>query len=280
MMQYEKEGLLSLVAKLVERYTSKDSTSVTYEVARQLMEAVMYCINEYESDDQVTQLYSKDSISAQMAYQLGYDKVVQKVIKAQQQYNDMILYFNAYGNENYWDTVTKALPGFFRYYDIDFAPQNTIITMDYPVLGYNLEGEGIDIIDQYIKYISLEQRFLSQFQEDYVRSILSIYQPDYAKMFYNICFILLRHVLGCMLTGKRMYQAATEEDYQQLQFIVADCGKDKLEEKLAELLHEFIVQQFDGNEEMRQYFTLDIKDFTVELKNASEYNRLKCVVVL
>lgn len=43
---YEMEELLPLVAKLAAKYTSGESTSVTYEAAGQLMEAVCYCIRE------------------------------------------------------------------------------------------------------------------------------------------------------------------------------------------------------------------------------------------
>ena len=46
---YEMEELVPIVASLSEKYTSKESTSVSYETARQLMEAVMYCINECAS---------------------------------------------------------------------------------------------------------------------------------------------------------------------------------------------------------------------------------------
>ena len=47
----------------------------------------------------------------------------------QNNYNKMIEKFDSYGNENYFDTVAKAIPGFFKYYDAKFSPQSTIITM-------------------------------------------------------------------------------------------------------------------------------------------------------
>ena len=43
---YEPEELLPLVARLAKKYTGGESTSVTYETAQYLMEAVLYCINE------------------------------------------------------------------------------------------------------------------------------------------------------------------------------------------------------------------------------------------
>ena len=45
-MNYQIEQLLPLAAELADRYTSKESSSVTYETAGALMEAVLYCMKE------------------------------------------------------------------------------------------------------------------------------------------------------------------------------------------------------------------------------------------
>ena len=47
-MKYKMEDLVPIVAKLAEGYTSKESTSITYERAQQFMEAVLYSMQEAE----------------------------------------------------------------------------------------------------------------------------------------------------------------------------------------------------------------------------------------
>ena len=47
-MEYQMEELLPLVSALTDKFTSKESSSVTYETAQMLMEAVLFCIQEYE----------------------------------------------------------------------------------------------------------------------------------------------------------------------------------------------------------------------------------------
>ena len=54
--------------------------------------------------------------------------------RTQAAYNEIIVDFCGYGNRNYEATVQKAIPEFFLYYDAQFAPQETIITMDYPTI--------------------------------------------------------------------------------------------------------------------------------------------------
>lgn len=73
-----------------------------------------------------------------------------KVKRTQEKYNQLLKFFDDYGNRNYRDTVERALSGFFMYYDAKYAPMETIITMDYPVFGLDMTMEGIDMIAQYI----------------------------------------------------------------------------------------------------------------------------------
>ena len=46
---YTMEELIVIVGKLAEQYTSGESTSITYERARQFMEAVIYCISHIKT---------------------------------------------------------------------------------------------------------------------------------------------------------------------------------------------------------------------------------------
>lgn len=84
------EELLPIVAALAEQYTSKESTSVSYEQANRLMEAVLYCIDQCS---EVGQLASNRGLTAREAYEWGYEFVVQKVKRTQEIYNGMIIDF-------------------------------------------------------------------------------------------------------------------------------------------------------------------------------------------
>ncbi len=209
---YSMEDLLPIVARLTEAYTSKESSSITYEKARQFMDAVIYCIahceeenvlresgkdgkeKESTKDDQENDIESskefiviKSSVlSATEAYELGYQMVVEKVRQTIDKYNELMLYFDHYGNINYRDTVEKALPGFFMYYDAKYAPMEHIITMDYPVFGLDMELEGIDMIRQYLDAIIIEQQYLMQFNRNKIIETLRAFHPRYEKEFFNL----------------------------------------------------------------------------------------------
>ena len=50
-MDYGMSELVPIVGKLAEKYTGHEHTSISYEKAEQLMEAVLYCICETEKEN-------------------------------------------------------------------------------------------------------------------------------------------------------------------------------------------------------------------------------------
>ncbi len=181
---FNMEDLLPIVARLTDEYTSKESSSVTFERARKLMAAVMYAIAHFET--RTTSLMGQNDLSAEEVYKLGYEAVLLKVDTAKEKYKKLMTFFDGYNNRNYKDTVEKAIPGFFKYYDSKFAPMENIITMDYPVFKLDMKLEGIDMISQYIDAICNEQVYLKSFPREYVITKLKEFHPKYEKEYINL----------------------------------------------------------------------------------------------
>lgn len=77
-MNYKMEELAQIVAGLAEKYTAKESTSITYERAEQFMGAVLYCIREVWQQKE-NSIISREGMSALQAYETGFMLVEQKV---------------------------------------------------------------------------------------------------------------------------------------------------------------------------------------------------------
>ncbi|MCI7812933.1 MAG: DUF6179 domain-containing protein [Lachnospiraceae bacterium] len=261
-MRYEMEELVPVVAELARKYTSGESTSITYERANQLMEAVLYCIHACESGNMPV---SSVRLSAMEAYQLGYQKVFEKVSRTQEKYNEMICDFCAYGNENYYDTVTKALPAFFRHYNAQFAPQETIITIDYPTLRPIQNLTGIDAIEQYVEDLFLEQTFFNSFSREYVYHVLICFQETYQRQFYNLCRIVLRDILSCILIGKKVPETSQEEREKKLAQTVKNYSKEQLKVLLDDIIDQMIREKWSHLPELGRYLKSDTEDFAFEL---------------
>lgn len=186
-MIYEMEELLPVLAWLTDKYTGKESTSVAYHKANQLLGAVIYCIGTFQSGmEGDTKPMATQRIPAKEAYDRGYEMVVREVIDTKERYNEMITDFCDYGNIAYRDTIVKGMPLFFCCYDARFAPQDNILMLDYPVPGENRQLKGIHRIRQYLGLIEEEQAFLRQFSEGRIKKLLYQYSREYDELFFNL----------------------------------------------------------------------------------------------
>lgn len=270
-MSFETEELMPIVAELADKYTGKESTSITYEKARQLMEAVLYCIHEYEGDGEKGQeLLSMDGKSvAKRAYSLGYEAVLKKVKETQILYNEIIPDFKYYENRCYFDTFAKGISSFFLYYDPRFQPQNHILTLDYPVLYPVYTLQGIDAISAFVKCVSLEQVFLGKLPDEYVLHVLRAYSPDQGELIINLAGIVLRNILGCLMAGKRVNtQGYTPWELERLINYVNRNNTVSLEQEMKGLVDELLQSGYDGLEELGDYLKTDLHDFCYELRYA------------
>lgn len=245
-MEYKMEELLPIVAELAQKYTSGESSSITYERAAYLMEGILYCLAEAGEEEGIL---PAEGQSAWQAYLAGTEKVREKLQMAKKEYERLFPGFCAYGSENYSDTVLKGLAEFFKWYDPVLAPQETILTLDYPVLKDLSAYSGIDAIWLYLQCICLEQKFMGAFEERCVREVLTGYDRHYEKQFYNICSVLLRHVLRKGLKEEELKAASKQELLQRME----------------ELLGLLVREGFQGDQMLFSYLKLDLKDFVTAL---------------
>lgn len=215
MEEYSMDELLELVGKLAEKYTGKTSTSVSYEAAQQLMEAILYCIGEYRNSEgagEKVQLQTMESGPLQEAYALGYQMVLDKVYAARDLYHSLIKDFNDYKCQNYRDTIRNGIPAFFVHYDARFSPQDHKLTLDYPTLQSVSHLCGVDAIHQYLKNIQAENRFLKFFPAQQIEELLVSIQPEYKKLYFdNICQAVLERALLCMIADQPVKELKLEE---------------------------------------------------------------------
>ncbi len=116
--------------------------------------------------------------------------------------------------------------------------------------------------------------------QEYVCDILFRFQTDYGKRFYNICSIILRHILGHMLIGEPLGKRIGEKEYEALSKLILERDTDCLEKLIMELLHQLIFEKYEGDQMLECYLQADIRNFAVEVQNAARNNVVKKVVVL
>lgn len=273
-MKYEMEDLIPIVAKLAQSYTSGESTSITYDKAQQLMGAVLYSIHEAENDKQFSLIQGTEQ-SPESAYTIGAKCVEEKTKETLSLYNEMMTHFSSYENECLYDTVVKGLPEFFKWYDCKYEPQNTILTLDYPVLLDLSKQTGIDKIHDFILCIQLEQKFLNKFSTDYVTEVLSKYDEDYKRMIDNICEIVLMNVILPILAGKEISTSYFDTaEYSKMQELIQKEDLHSLRKKLKGVIEVFIQNHYENDENLMEYLFQAVDNISVRIKCAADHGNL------
>lgn len=299
-MPYEVEELMPVFQTLARRYTSNESSSVSYERAEVLMEAVAYCIREFfckedaplvtaesEQDENVNFLSSKTLPSAKEAYEEGLKKVREKTQKAKELFDLIFDHFSDYGLECLSDTVIKGMPAFFLYYDPWFEPQNHRLTLDYPVIGGIGERTGIDAIYYYLHCIEIEQSFLGKLSGEYVHSVLKSWSENcfgegkgYQGQICNIAQIVMRNLFGSWLVQKSVKERGFQKDQlSELSFLLLSRKKEERPAYCKRLFKAFLEGYGMGGPAAYDYFSKDVEDFLVEVENAQKQDRLSVIFV-
>lgn len=272
-MSFEMEELLPIVAQLAEQYTGYESTSVSYERAEVLMGAVIYCINEYDASCKYDISVRKSS--AKEVYKAGSRLVQKKVENLMRDYETLMQDFCDYGNHALSDTIRKGIPAFLKHYDVKYAPQDTSLTLDYPILEDLHQYSGIDRVYQYVKDITLEQKFLKQYDSAYVMELLNAYSGDYAEMLENIPSIVFTNTIGHILAGKPITSTLESADYEVLyqRFVYGKLTSNSMHS----LATKFLQTYYAGESDVIAYLSTELPNILYRVENALENHCLDSV---
>lgn len=270
---YDIADVLPLVAALSEKFTSKESSSISYEASQMLLEAVLYTIEECleeqpdtvgEANERGNELFLESaSPSAETLYLKGKDIIRMKAKAASRHHEALMMDFEDYGCLNYRDTVQKGMPEFFLRYDMNFKPQDHLLTLDYPMMIQNHGLCGVDLILLYLKSLCLEKKFLCMFPFSAVKHVLEKTHPMYESLYLgNCCEPVLFTAMLCGITGKSvMALNLNEEDMEDGIRYFNGKSVDKIE---AQISH-FITQMTNQIPEGKSYFTSCARDFAVRI---------------
>ncbi len=251
-MNYQLEELIPIVADLAQRYTGCDSTSISYEKAQSFMGAVLYCLDEYAQCGSVQLVDQRISVKQQ--YQIGMELVQKKAEDVRHIFQNLSATFTDYGVWCLYDTVQKEIPKFLQWYDVRYCPQDTIVTLTYPILTDNHGLCGVDAVYQYICGIQLEQQFLQKFDTLYIQSVLKQYQTDYKYMAENICSVVLTNTIGHAIVGKRLEkQGFVPEEYEQITTVLKPYSLDALEQIIKNLIIDLLAQGYPEQLPLQEY---------------------------
>ena len=193
-----------------------------------------------------------------------------KVKKSLELYHKLLPEFSDYGNPYLSDTVLKGLPEFFQWYDAEFDPQNTILTLDYAVLRDLSSYTGVDRIYEYLLCVSMEQEFLKAFPEGLAGKLIYSYCGEARGMADNLCesvlFVMAEYILAKKPLGR---EELKEEDGLFVRQRLGEMELTEVKSYLRAALKKFTEAYCEDSEELFEYLVYAADNAAVRLKNST-----------
>lgn len=192
------EILYLLLEERIRRYTMGDSSSIPVDIARRLLESILYCLDVQKRAGKNA---LPDTAPMKARWQSGVDasKRIAKrarllLLQAQRTPPPLT-------NTGYCDTLS-ALPAFFSNYDPDFFAQEIPCSFDYPLCQPVSDALlGAEYMQDYLRRLLAENALLLAFPREALLSLYETYYIDYADLLVNLYLPAAEMAVLCALSG-------------------------------------------------------------------------------
>ena len=225
--------LWTLLGKQTERYTMGDSTSVTVEVAQELLASLWYTITLAMDENHTP--YGRLLSDELMPFVKQGQTILQDKLEAAKRLWKMVCRTASEIQNFYFTDTLRGIGDYLRHYDLYYFAHRKPLCIDYPLLNAPSETMyGLTYTEQYLKCLLAENLLIHGFEKTAVICVLQTVAPDYQEHYLNLCEQSITNALGLAIIRKkvRTLRLGHEEQAEILEMM-----QNKSCEKQRELLH-------------------------------------------
>lgn len=177
--------IIELLEFKVKKYTAGLTNSILIRKLKSINISNLYvlglCLKNRLIEESIIILLSEDIIELYIKSRKELEKRIEKI----KLFYNVVILNNLVNTDNYFynATLKQGIKGFFKLYNPDYMAYNINITVDYELFLFRPNSKGIEFIEEYLKYINIENIFCQKF--DYVLSNkdlpISIYEMVFTK---------------------------------------------------------------------------------------------------
>ena len=229
-----------ILKDLIIRYTKGQSTSVTVEKAEKFIIGIWYTIDAYmktfENLEIAIDTLKKEEIS--YIYERGKgvlkedfkitEKLYEKTLK-NQICTDLIAY----------NTTLSGIENFFKYYDLEFEPDENAADIDYPLIFDDWDMVGLYYMKNYLWNLYVENEICNKFDNKDIHKILKtygdIYKIDYRDLLINIFEMTINNAVFSILCNSNSLEIEKEE-FEKLNNNLKKITTEEVRELIEEII--------------------------------------------
>ena len=177
--------IIELLEFKVKKYTAGLTNSILIRELKSINISNLYVLGLYFKnrliEESIAILLNEDIIELYTKSRKELEKRIEKI----KLFYNVVVLNNLVSTDNYFynATLKQGIKGFFKLYNPDYMAYNINITVDYELFLFRPNSKGIEFIEEYLKYINIENIFCQKF--DYVFSNkdlpISIYEMVFTK---------------------------------------------------------------------------------------------------
>ena len=271
---------LDLLKHRVGIYNGIDSSSVSSEVAENIMHSNLYTLGVFlkgfNVDNTIENIKKMNFIDM---YNEGLKILYRKVRVAKSLYFRVSKGKINTGNDVYNATIDGGLRGFFKIYNPEFEADKIKITADYPLYN-SLIGKfsGIEFIERYLQALCYENDFCGMFDFGKIEELLYRYSSEYKNLVINIFQLVFTECIGCVLVCKdyKELKINADETYG-IYKIFNNKSKNEMRD-LVKLAYANISQRLNSKS-LREYIEKGLDEVEFIIYNGVRLNKINKVFV-
>lgn len=196
--------LLALLKRRTGLYTLDASSSVRIETAQELLQSILFllelCFRERGGS---LRLLTQEDPEALLARGL---KLCEEMLETGRAlYAEACRTAPALESRSYRDTLT-GLRSFFKRYDHRFFAHAIPCDIDYQLcLPVDAGAQGVAYINDYLRRLIVENRFLRRFEPDRAARVLARSCPDYRSLLVNLYEPVCTNAVGLALLEEKPF---------------------------------------------------------------------------
>ncbi len=280
-------NIMTILKQVILRYTKGNSTSVTTDKAEALLLSILYSIDFYNStfeepEDALTNLKSKD---IKEIYESGIKLVTSCVEETKDLYNDIVKNKLQVQVEAYNITVDEGIAPFFDKYSVLFAAQDTLGSIDYPLVFDDMSIRGVLYIKKYLEHLDIENKFCRYFSMEVIDSILKDFGRtcgfDYRIELINIFQVVINNAIFLAILNENIKNLTISKyQYELLIKKLNEANESQLELLIDKGIDRIIRALTIEDTSLIAYIKAYKSDFLFRILNTMENESLNKMVII
>lgn len=280
-----QSGLMMLLKDVIRKYTRGESSSVSTEIAENLMASILYAVDAYafsfeQPESAITDL---KTFGIKEGYEKGVNLLNQFFAETKRLYKEIRRSRLDVPVDAYNMTIDEALPLFISKYGIIFDAHHTMASIDYPLAVDDMRLQGIYYIRRYMEHLQTETRFCQSFNgQDLLELLINfgrVCRFDYRIELYNIFELVLSQSAFSILAGGDADQVKiSDHQFHRLKQVFTRLNEGQIHSALHEAIDR-LQREFNTDPPLTNYID-QCRDHLIQRTiHAAKHNSLEAVII-